>query len=70
LGGVEDNYLIVWDVETGKALSGNTAGTDVVNQVKFYNTMDDRIVTCQNYGIKLWSIDYQNKKVRNFCNNI
>lgn len=63
LGGVEDNYLICWDVETGKALSGNTAGTDVVNQVKFFNNSDDQIVTCQNYGIRVWKIDYLNKKV-------
>lgn len=69
LGGVEDNYLIVWDVETGKALSGNTAGTDVVNQVKFFNNSDDQIVTCQNYGIRVWKIDYQNKKVIIFFEN-
>ena len=49
LGGVEDNYLIVWDVQTGKALCGNTAGTDKVNQVKFFNNSDDQLVTCQNY---------------------
>jgi len=63
---VEDNYLIVWDVETGKALSGCTAGTDVVNQVKFFNNSDDQIVTCQNYGIRVWKIDYLNKKVKIF----
>ena len=64
LGGVEDNYLIVWDTESGKALCGNTAGTDQVHQVKFYNTYDDKLITCQNYGIKLWSVDYQLKKLR------
>lgn len=63
LGGIEDNYLIVWDVLSGKALCGNTAGTDVVNSVKFCNTKDDQIVTCQNYGVKIWKIDYINKKI-------
>lgn len=63
LGGVEDNYLIVWDVQSGKALCGNTAGTDIVNSVKFFNTKDDHIVTCQNYGIKIWKIDYIGKKL-------
>ena len=48
LGGAEDNYLIVWDVLTGKALCGNTAGTDVVHQVKFFNKSDEHLVTCQN----------------------
>lgn len=63
LGGVEDNYLIVWDVQSGKALCGNTAGTDKVNSLKFFNTKDDQIVTCQNYGIKIWKIDYNAKKL-------
>jgi len=63
LGGLEDNYLIVWDVNSGKALSGNTAGTDFVYQVKFFNTVDDQLVTCQNYGIKIWKVDYVRKKV-------
>ena len=64
LGGFEDNYLIVWDVESGKALCGNTAGNDNVHSVRFCNTVDDQIITCQNYGIKIWKIDYQNKKLR------
>ena len=64
LGGVEDNYLIVWDVQTGKALCGNTAGTDFVRQVKFYNQSDNMLVTCQNYGIRIWQVDYQLKKLR------
>ncbi len=63
LGGVEDNYLIVWDVQSGKALCGNTAGTDEVHQVKFFNTQDDQIVTCQNNGVKIWNIDYKLKKL-------
>lgn len=63
LGGLEDNYLIVWDVNTGKALSGNTAGSDFVHQVKFYNCVDDKFITCQNFGIKIWQVDYVQKKV-------
>ena len=63
LGGLEDNYLIVWDVNTGKALSGNTAGSDFVHQVKFYNCVDDLLVTCQNFGVKVWQVDYVQKKV-------
>jgi hypothetical protein len=60
---MEDNYLIVWDVVSGTALCGNTAGTDFVHQVKFFNTVDDKIVTCQNYGIRIWTIDFVQKKV-------
>ena len=63
LGGAEDNYLIVWDVETGKAICGNAAGTDVVHQVKYFNRTNDHIVTCQNYGIRIWTVDYNIKKL-------
>ena len=62
LGGAEDNYLIVWDIETGKAICGSTAGTDFVHQVKFFNGNNNNIVTCQNYGIRIWNVDYINKK--------
>lgn len=64
LGGLEDNYLIVWDVQTGKALCGNTAGTNFVQQVKFLNGSDDQLVSCQNYGIRIWQVDYIQKKLR------
>ena len=64
LGDVEDNYLIVWDVVSGKALCGNAAGTDFVHQIKFFVTCDDQLITCQNYGIKIWKIDYNQKKVK------
>lgn len=64
LGGSDDNYIIIWDVESGKALCGNTAGTDTVHSVKFFNTVDDKVITCQNYGIKIWNIDFSNKKLK------
>ena len=57
LGGAEENYFIVWDVETGKAICGNTTGTDFVHQVKFFNKTDEKIITCQDYGIRIWKID-------------
>ena len=49
LGGAEDNYLIVWDIETGKAICGSTAGTDFVHQVKFFNGNNNNIVTCKKF---------------------
>lgn len=63
LGGAEDNYLIVWDVQTGKAICGNAAGTDYVHQVKFFNKTDEKMISVQNYGIRIWKIDYKNKKL-------
>ena len=63
IGGRDDNNLIVWDVQTGKALSGATAGTAFVRQVKFFNQHDSMFVTCQDYGIRIWTVDYEIKKM-------
>jgi cilia- and flagella-associated protein 52 len=63
LGGQDDKRLVIWEVATGKGLCGNSAGTDVVNQVKFYNNSDDQLVTVRNFGANLWKVDYVNKKV-------
>ena len=63
LGGSEDNYLVVWDTETGRAICGSNAGTDVVHQVRFFNKEPNRFITCQNYGIRIWTVDFEIKKV-------
>jgi cilia- and flagella-associated protein 52 len=63
LGGQDDKRLVIWEVATGKGLCGNSAGTDVVNQVKFYNNSDDQLVTVRNFGANIWKVDYVNKKV-------
>ena len=56
LGGAEDNYLIVWDVETSKVICGNTAGTDLVHQVKFFNKK------MKNYNLsRLWNTYMENR---------
>ena len=63
VGGRDDNNLIVWDVQSGKALSGATAGTAFVRQVKFFNLSDTKFITCQDYGIRIWNVDYELKKL-------
>jgi len=63
LGGEDDKRLVIWEVATGKGLCGNSAGTDVVNQVRFYNNSDDQLVTVRNQGSNIWKVDYVNKKV-------
>ena len=63
IGGRDDNNLIVWDTQTGKALSGATAGTAFVRQVKFFNLSDNKFITCQDYGIRIWNVDYELKKL-------
>lgn len=63
LGGQDDKRLVIWEVATGKALCGNAAGSDVVFKAKFYNNSDDQLVTVQNFGARVWKVDYVNKKI-------
>lgn len=42
--------MIVWDVEQGKALYG-APNRDVVNQIKFFNNADDKIIAVLNTGV-------------------
>lgn len=63
LGGQDDKRLVIWEVATGKALCGNAAGSDVVFQAKFYNNSDDQLITVQNFGARVWKVDYVNKKI-------
>lgn len=37
LGGQDDNTLVVWDIQTGKALCGNPVGTNIPNRICFFN---------------------------------
>ena len=32
-------------------------------QVKFFNINHNNIVTCKNYGIRLWAVGYEKKKI-------
>jgi cilia- and flagella-associated protein 52 len=63
LGGQDDKRLVIWEVASGKALCGNAAGSDVVFQAKFYNNSDDQLFTVQNFGARVWKVDYVNKKI-------
>ena len=63
LGGQDDKRIVVWDVQTGKALCGNSSGADHVYQLRFYNKRDDMFVTVQDLGVKVWKVDYINKKI-------
>ena len=50
-------------METGKAICRNAAGIDVVYQVKYFIRTNSHIVTCQNYGIRIWTVQYETKKL-------
>jgi len=63
LGGQDDNTVVIWDVETGKALCGSSVGNNVANKIKFFNNTHNKLVTIHNYGIRVWSCDLVAKKI-------
>lgn len=54
--------LIVWQVDTGKALYG-TPMRDVVSQIKFFNKDQDKLIAVLDKGVQILTIDKVNKKV-------
>jgi len=57
LGGQDDQNLIVWDVEIGKAVCGSIATIETAFMVKFFNNSDDKLITVNNLGIRIWDCD-------------
>jgi len=64
LGGQDDNTLVIWDIESGKALIGNPVGNNVANKVKFFNNTHSKCVTIHNCGVRTWDCDLEQKKVK------
>lgn len=57
LGGQDDQNMIVWDVESGKAVCGSIATIETAFMVKFFNNSDDKLITVNNLGVRIWSCD-------------
>jgi len=57
LGGQDDNTLVIWDIESGKALIGNPVGMNIANKVCFFNNTSQKCLTIHNYGIRTWDCD-------------
>jgi WD40 repeat protein len=57
LGGQDDNTVVVWEVETGRAICGAPAAADSALCVKWLNRRNDRLVTAGNYNLRVWQVD-------------
>ena len=49
LGGEDDNSLVIWDVQSGKAICGSPTDKDHTLQVKFLNRSTSKLVTGGKY---------------------
>lgn len=56
--------LVIWDVQSGKAVCGNPVGMNTANKVRFYNNSNNKLLTVHNYGIRLWTSDMVGKKIQ------
>jgi WD40 repeat protein len=63
LGGQDDGQLVIWESETGKAICGHSVGMHVANKICFYNNTANNFVTIHDYGIRIWDVDYVQKKI-------
>jgi WD40 repeat protein len=63
LGGQDDNQLVIWDIQTGKALVGHPVGMNVANKIQFFNNTNCKLLTIHYYGLRLWTVDLVAKKI-------
>jgi len=64
IGGEDDNSLVVWNLETGKAVCGSPAANDAVHDVKFARHNEFVIITAGKVNMRVWDFDLANRKVR------
>lgn len=64
LGGQDDNSIVIWDIESGKALIGNPVGMNIANKVAFFNNTSSKCLTIHHYGLRAWDCDLVQKKVQ------
>lgn len=63
LGGRDDNTLVVWDVETGRAVCAGCAAKDTALSLAWLNLRNDRLVTVGKGGARVWHMDFQTSRV-------
>eukprot|EP00667_Euglena_gracilis_P013691 EG_transcript_14150 len=63
LGGQDDNSLVIWDLTTGRPICGGPASSDVSNCISFFNNTNQHVVTGGNSVLRVWDIDFTNRKI-------
>ena len=53
----EKNQILIWEVTTGKPLYGSSLGINPVQQIKFFHTVEERIVAITDKGILILTIN-------------
>ena len=66
----EKNQILIWDVEAGKPQYGSFLGDNPVTLLKFFNTVDERIIAITEKGVLLLTIDSEHKKIKSLVVNL
>ena len=67
LGNKDKNEIVLWDVETGKAICGANASTKTEGAaltLAYCNNNPRRFVTAGEQTLKLWDMDEKDNKIR------
>jgi len=67
LGGQDDNTIVVWDIEKGKAICGVPASKDsdgIALDVCSYSKTENCFATCGNNTLRVWEFDVEKRKAQ------
>ena len=64
VGGPDDNNLVIWNVENGKAICGSPAAHDTALTVKWMNTSNTSLVTGGIKQLRIWELDPIARKLK------
>ncbi|KAL0233659.1 hypothetical protein PCE1_002169 [Barthelona sp. PCE] len=64
VGGRDDLYCAVWDLNTYQAIAGNSVGGELMRGITFFNEDCHKFLTYGNKRIIHWSFDKNNHKLR------
>ncbi|XRA99932.1 cilia- and flagella-associated protein 52 [Pycnococcus provasolii] len=64
MGGEDDNSLVIWDVQSGKAICGHPTDSDHTLNLKFLNRTSSKLVTGGKYNINVWDFNRQARKLK------
>lgn len=64
LGGQDDNNLVIWDVETGKAICGSPAASHSAKTLTWFNHNNSKLVTGGEYNLRIWDFDSDKRKLK------
>jgi len=64
LGGCDDNQIVVWEVETGRAICGAMSANQTTLTVNWLTNSNTQLVSAgKNGNAKIWDFDYRNRKL-------